>query len=834
MKTLKVIAAFVFIGCALPMQAQEAFTSYYTDNDFLLAPPGALRFGLNGYDNPALLSSLREPDLLVGWSTAYRVRHDWVEFRDHFLPSDYRPDNLPWVPGGRGDFMHWGVFAGVPHAGFGLVRESDGAYAVTDYRFSLGFGNRSFSMGAGYGWSSGDVEQLRRTDLVYAGVVVRPNEYLSIGAIGKASTSTDLREGAIDAAVRPFGNQRLALFGDISGWNNRPSKTGHWSAGAVLEPMDGLRVTGRYFDTKAFTLGVEISFGRLGFSVHPHYGENGHYVYNSFMVRVGAYDRNVFDRAKPKEYVEVNLLGPIGYQRFEFFDNTKTLASILAGIEAAKNDSKVAGIAVNTSGMAADREMLWEIREKLKEFRSAGKKVVVFIDRAGIDVYHFASVADRIAMDPQGMLTLEGYVMGRTFLKGTLEKVGVGFDEWRFFKYKSAVENLSRDRMSDADREQRQALLNEWYRVAKSDISEGRRLSPEVFDSFVNDSAIFLPQDALVKGLVDTLARWDAIGKVIACVEGRERSMTSPGALAAFLRPYDDRWGEPARIAVIYALGECAMDAGINARSLVKVVESVTKDSRVKAVVFRIDSPGGDGMASDIIAEAMKKCSEKKPVIVSQGSVAGSGGYWLSMYADTIVAAPGTITGSIGVIGGWVYDKGLKEKLGMTTDFVKVGEHADLPFGFTLPFIPIGLPDRDLTPIERGKMERSIKTMYGEFVQKVAAGRKLSPERVDSIGQGRIWSGTEGVKVGLVDLLGGLDDAVKIAKKRAGLRQDEEVEIIELPKKGLFNPAVFLPKLFGVPYRQPNEILDHLKFRFEHNGEPMPVMPLDWIETTRH
>jgi len=275
-------------------------------------------------------------------------------------------------------------------------------------------------------------------------------------------------------------------------------------------------------------------------------------------------------------------------------------------------------------------------------------------------------------------------------------------------------------------------------------------------------------------------------------------------------------------------LGACAMDEGINARSLVKVVEGAVNNSQIKAIVLRIDSPGGDGLASDYIAEAIRNAKGKKPIIVSQGFVAASGGYWLSMYADTIVAAPGTITGSIGVIGGWMYNKNLKETLGMSTDFVKAGDHADLGFGFQLPFIGLGIPDRNLTIEEHGVMEYSIKSMYKEFVTKVSVGRKMSYEQIDSIGQGRVWSGLDGKQNGLVDVLGGMETAISIAKERAGIPKDQKVTIVEMPKKGLFDFNTLMPKFFGIETKSMSDpAIDMLKFRLQHNGEPLPMLPLE-------
>jgi protease-4 len=322
------------------------------------------------------------------------------------------------------------------------------------------------------------------------------------------------------------------------------------------------------------------------------------------------------------------------------------------------------------------------------------------------------------------------------------------------------------------------------------------------------------------------------VEKMVKELEGGHQFMVPPFMLAKNRLPSDNRWGEPPQIAVIYALGACAMDEGITARHLVKDVEAVVDDPRVKGIVLRVDSPGGDAIASDYIAEALKKAKGKKPVIVSQGYVAASGGYWLSMYADTIVAAPNTITGSIGVIGGWLYNKSAKESLGISTDFVKAGDHADLGFGMTMPFFGLTLPDRDLTDNERGKMEHSIKSLYKDFVQKVADGRKKSVDTIGAIAQGRVWSGYDGKENGLVDVLGGLSDAIAIAKAKAGIGKDEEVKIVEYPAMGLFNIDTFAPRLFGIDVKK-DATVEYLKFRLDHNGEPLPMLPSDFMNTSR-
>jgi protease-4 len=796
---------FLLLIPALAM-GQGTYPSYYQRSDFLLTSPGAMSFGLYGFDNPALPSLVREPDFALLWTDQ---------------------------TGKLSDFNHWGFFAAAPHVGFGLIHEKVGSLHVTDYRLSLAGGDRTVSYGIGYGWSTGYIRTFNRTSLVTLGTLFRPSRAFSLGLVGTLSTqSTSPNEGMVDVALRPFKSELLTLFGDYALESRQSLADGHWSGGAALEVLPGIRITGRYFDSKGFTVGFQLSLGRVGVTTQARYDENQRYSYNTYGIRIGAFDRTLL-KGRGTSYLDLNLLGPVRYQRFQLFDRSNTLEGLLEAIDAAKEDPAVAGIAINTSGMTGDKELLWEIREKLKDFRSTGKHVVMFIDRPGISEYHFASVADKIVMDPQGMIQIGGFVMGRTYLKGTLEKVGIGFDEWRFFKYKSANESLSRENMSDADREQRQKLVDDSYRLARTDICSGRNFTPEQFDDMINNEVVYLPQEALAKGLVDTLGRWETVKAVIRNLEGEEKRYVGAGSLERFVRPTDDRWSEPPKIAVVYALGACAMDAGIRARTLVRDVQAVVDNPNIKAIVLRVDSPGGDGMASDYIAEALKKAKGKKPVIISQGSVAASGGYWLSMYGDTIVAAPTTITGSIGVIGGWVYNKGLKEKLGMSTDYVKAGEHADLGFGFTLPFIGLGLPDRDLTEPERAKMEYSIKTMYKEFIDKVAGGRNRSPDQIEAIAQGRVWSGYDGLKNGLVDVLGGLETAIDIAKEKAGISPAQEVTILELPKKGLIDFSQFVPRFIGLELKERDPVLTHLQFILAHNGQPMPILPIEDIDFSR-
>jgi len=793
---------FATLFCILCMQhdnglSQTAF-DYYSRNNFLFAPAGAFQDVLVGFANPANLALLHAPEFRFHWSTDGT---DATSFND------------------------WGIFSGVRGFGFGVLRQHASGLRVTDYRLSTAFGSQSLALGFAYGWSSGDEKAFGRENLFSTGAIIRPNRYLSLGLIGNFFTQSSAKEGIAEIGVRPLGTARLTLFADGALQKKMKLDAAPWSAGVVAQLVPGVHLVGRYFKDDAFTLGLSLNFGKSGIAAQAHFNEDQNHSYNSYMIRSGGSQPSIFQThfGKNKSYVPLGLKGRVDYHKFEWFDNqTLRFMDVLKNIRAALEDPRIAAIALNLSAMQVRPEHAWEIREELKKARAAGKKVIVFIDRPSMTGYHLASVADKIVMDPEGMLQLQGYVLGRTYFKGTLEKLGLGFDEWRFFKYKSALEDFSHDSMSVADREQRQNYVDDWYELVRADVCEDRHITPEKFDQIIDEGVLFLPQEALATGLVDTLARWSALGDVMMKFNGTSLRGLAAKNLSANALP-QQQWGELPKIAVVYGLGVCAMDEGIKARWLERVFLSLAKNPSIKAVVFRVDSPGGDGMASDVVAEVLKKCAGKKPIIISQGQVAASGGYWISMYGDTIVAGPNTITGSIGVIGGWLYNKGLTEKMGMTADHVKRGAHAELGFGVSLPFIGAQIPARNLTSEERVKVEELFMKFYDGFVQKVAKGRNMPVEEIKKIAEGHFYSGVDGKAIGLVDEIGGLMTALAIAKQKAGLKPDEEIKIVEIPKyKGLFN---FQPKLLPFATRiEEDPVLEYIRMFSERPGQPLPML----------
>lgn len=794
--TLQVSFLLVFFLVPAPLLAALPL-----HQDLLPAVAGAYQYGLYGYDNPAVLVYLHQPDFYFTWSDQENT---------------------------AGKLRKWGFFGAIPRLGFGMVREETAAGSVRDYRLSMATGDRSFAVGLGYGWSRGDIGLFTRDRLLTAGFLARPTRWLSVGATGYHGLKRGEQQLALDLALRPGGNEKLTIFTGLRMDKGDRLDEGRWAAGFIYEGLAGLRLTGQVLE-KSLTVGASVSLGRFGYTQHVRTDQENDAVATTHGLRFGAYDRTFRDRylRRGKNYLYLNLQGNLGYRRFRFFDSSNTLYEVLAAIAGAECDPAIRGIVLNLSGMEASPVMQWEIRERLREFRKTGKRILVYIDRCGITDYHLASVADYIVMDPQGMVSLLGFALGRGYWKGTLEKLGIGVEEIRFSTYKSAMETYTREEMSEADREQLQRWVDVAYELVREDIMTARGITKVHYELLVNRVGFIDPETARKYNLVDAVGHWDEIHKYIEELEGKKRPLVNPSAMPVHNEPSDDYWSEPPQIAVIYALGPCDMETGIGARRLAHELRRAGENPRVKAIVLRVDSPGGDPLAADLVAAAVREAGKKKPVIVSQGEVAASGGYWLSMYGDTILAAPHTMTGSIGVIIGWFYDKGLKEKIGLSTDLVKRGHFADFGFGYRLPFANLYLADRPLRREEYEILETRGARMYEEFLRKAAEGRGMEYEEIKTYAQGRVWTGQDGVKIGLVDEIGSLADAIRLAGEKAGLAPGEKVRIVEYPAIGWFGSQAVTRRLTGIT-EETDPFLETIRFRSRYNGEPLPILPLEF------
>jgi protease-4 len=550
-------------------------------------------------------------------------------------------------------------------------------------------------------------------------------------------------------------------------------------------------------------------------------------------------------------YLELNLNNQAIQSRIRSYRPRPSL-ELFRVIEKAAEDKRVRGIILNVSGFSADQEYMWEIRTALQEFKSKGKKICAFVSSLGLDMYCLVSVADKIVMDEQGSLNLFGYVWGRAYAKHSLDKLGVGVRELRYLEYKSGAETFTRDSMSEADRRQYGEYLNDVFMVTKDTLLKARSLASDEFDGLINNGFLFSPKNALQRGLVDRLGREGALAEVLKELEGGEvnsyflygdpdsslmekSAHYSPGKAGGFAPPI---------VAVVYANGQTDMEQGMAARNIARVIREVSKKRRVKAIVLRINSPGGSAEAADYVAEAVKYAKRRIPVVVSMGQVAASGGYWAAMYANKIVASPYTVTGSIGVIGSWFYDRGLNNKLGLSIDSLQLGDHADLMSG-------VILPRRDLTDVEERRYRDLLMDMYGDFTAKVAAGRNMELEKVEALAQGRVYSGLGALNAGLIDSIGGLADAARIARNLAEIPEGAKIQYDEFPKPTFWDkvltrlPATALvygartasfaamgaagasPSASLMDIILPAPLLEDFLYRISHNGQVMPLLPIE-------
>ena len=488
----------------------------------------------------------------------------------------------------------------------------------------------------------------------------------------------------------------------------------------------------------------------------------------------------------PKTILKIELDQPI-FERtptnpFDNFDfgsmkSNKPLGlnSIVSNLKKAKTDPNIAGVymdltTVNAPGFAT----IQEIRNAIVDFKKSGKFVVAFSDTYTQIAYYLASAADKIYMNPEGNLELLGLKAQVMFYKGTLDKLGVQAQIIRHGKFKSAVEPFMLDKMSPANREQMDALLGSIWNEMTAEISKSRNVSAEELNSIANNLSAPDGKSAVNAKLVDELLYKDQVISKLGSFAKVEKDKDPEAiSLAKYdqVIPEDQKYSKE-KIAVIYANGEVVMGSdskNLSEKEISATIREARKDENIKAIVLRVNSPGGSALASEIIWREMELARKAKPVVVSMGDLAASGGYYITAPANVIYAQPTTLTGSIGVFGVlFNAEKGLKDKLGITVDVAKTNSHADM-----------GQPFRMLNNDETAAIQKEIERIYGTFTGHVSAGRRLPVSYIDSIGQGRVWSGVMAQKLKLVDKLGGLTDAIAEAAKLAKLKEYKTVDLPE-------------------------------------------------------
>ena len=468
--------------------------------------------------------------------------------------------------------------------------------------------------------------------------------------------------------------------------------------------------------------------------------------------------------------------------RFTMNDR-QTLRDVVDAIDQGANDDRVAGMIARIGAASISMAQVQEIRDAVQRFRAHKKFAVAYAETfgefgPGNGAYYLATAFDHIYLQPSGDVGLTGIIMESPFIKGTLSKLGMSFHGDHRYEYKNALNSYTDTKYTGPYKEAMTAIMNSWFGQMKDGICQARGIAPDKFQSIV-DAGPYLGKEAVDAKLVDAVAYRDE-------VYGKVKSQAGSGAELLYLDKYLERAGRPhdsgKKVALVFGVGGVTRGKSdfdpvqgsqtMGSETVAGAIRAAADDSDVKAILFRVDSPGGSYVASDTIwREVVRARQAGKPVIVSMGNLAGSGGYFVAMAADKIVAEPGTITASIGVLGGKMLTSGLWDKVGLSWDEVHDGENATIFTG-----------TQDYTPAEWGRFQAWLDRVYVDFTGKVAEGRKLPKEKVLEIAKGRIWSGQDAKNLGLVDELGGYDTALKLAKKAANIPESDDVKIVVYPR----------------------------------------------------
>jgi len=499
-----------------------------------------------------------------------------------------------------------------------------------------------------------------------------------------------------------------------------------------------------------------------------------------------------------------------------------TLRSVLDAIDSAKKDPKIVGIYLegssdsSSSGFAS----LKEVRSALQRFRDTKKPIFAYQMDWNERDYYLGSVANTIAVNPYGSVEINGFSSQAMFLTGALEKYGVGVQVTRVGKYKSAVEPFLLKKMSPENRQQTQKLLGDMWGEYLKTIGPNRKLTVPQLQAVADNGGTLMADEALKSKLVDKVVYFDEIATELKKLTGTDRESKSfkQISLKNYARVAEDnnsnRANKKNQIAVLYAEGEIVDGEGgptqVGGDRIALEMRKIREDDDVKAVVLRVNSPGGSATAAEVIGREVALTGKKKPVIVSMGNLAASGGYWISMGSSKIFAEANTITGSIGVFGMLFNAEKLAANNGLTWDVVKTARFADT-----------NTVSRPKNPQELANIQRIVDRIYDRFITKVADSRKLPKNKVQEIAQGRVWSGTAAKELGLVDEIGGLEDAVREAAKQAKLGDNWQLE--EYPKSRSLEERI-LEKFSGVHVLKPATKLDPLTAEVKKMQDELAVV----------
>lgn len=662
------------------------------------------------------------------------------------------------------------------------------------------------SLGWAYHWSAG----LNRQNSYDFGALVRPTHWLSIGgqvvnAFGARSGGTDTDPAwHLATAVRPLG-PRLTLAVDATLWkapgnaygdNMDPTFTVDWEA------MPGVSLRGGYaVDRELAFAGLSVTSGLWGVDAEVNAPTNTpagapeNLALTTFRSSTH-WTPSIFDGMRDKRIIHMRLRGEIVEEptpRSLFVPQRRTLFETVKRIEQLRMDDRVAGLALVLDNPSAGLSDYVELRRALERFRESGRALVIYAKDYNFGAYYLASAADELLLYPAGEVRVQGFSLKMPYMRDLLEKLHITPQFLTMGEYKSAGEILTRNEMSDEAEEANDALLDAIWETVVVDIAKGRNVPPDTVESWINGAA-YSGRDAERLGLVDALVYPDEFKQRL------ERTMgpnaTPMAEMEHFMQPMrNPRWenlGTP-KIAIVYAVGTIETgesdrpffgDDVMGSRTVARAIEQARSDRRVKAILLRVDSPGGSALASDIIAREVRRTSEgigdarQVPVIVSMSDVAASGGMYIAAHADTIYALPTSVTGSIGVVyGKLAYDTAL-DSIGVHLDGLQRGRNADM------------MGAEPWNEEQKKIVLRNMEDTYEDFLNVVAAGRGLSMDKVRTIARGRVWSGRHAYDLGLVDHHGGLMDAFMSAMHAGNIGPEERVLVDIYPAvPGGFHPT---------------------------------------------
>ncbi|HEY9899454.1 MAG TPA: signal peptide peptidase SppA [Pantanalinema sp.] len=664
--------------------------------------------------------------------------------------------------------------------GLGYTHDNSGAIPYNDYAMGLGFGlgermrwGMTYHLPAeGRPWSYDLGLMTRPFNHLSLGLAVR-NVFATPGALGMAG-----REYQLGAGFRPFG-PGWTLSVDVPYADGTPVNltTVQPFFGLDVQLRDGVRLRGQVSTSLAYTVGLSLNTAQLALGAMG----NGNTV--GTHLKVSSLRERSALGAAGGQWATLDLAEALGRGGADLpligsLSDVPPVYPALRALSEAQADPAIGALIVKVGRVGGGWATLEELRAGITRFKESGKPVWAYLEDADFRTYYLASAADRVFLNPMGTLELAGTSRTLTHFKSLLDNLGVKAQFVAVGRYKTAMEPFERTTPSPAQREQTQALLDDQFDRVVQAIAGSRKLPLDKVRQAIDQGMLEAPA-AQAAGFVDELAHRDEVPKRLE--QQLARRLTGVNALA--LRYRTVAWAPP-RVAIVHAAGsivdgtsgsDLVQGATLGSDTLVAALREVRDDDAVKAVVFRVDSPGGSAMASDVMRRELMLVAEKKKVVVSMGDVAASGGYWVSMIPGTpVYADPGTITGSIGVIVGKFSIDGLLAKWGITNTTLKRGAHADMLS-----------PTRPFTPDEEAKLRANADFFYGRFVSLVAANRDLSEGRVRELGNGRVYTGAMAQRLGLVDRLAGLDEAIAEARRRAGL-DGQEVKLAFYPEVNPF------------------------------------------------